>query len=245
MTAGGWHPGTGAAGPGREAAWWIAPLAAMALHGVLLGWLALPRRAAPPPAPVLRVQWLPAAASPAPAPPPQALPVQQPSPAQAAPSRAPRPRQPAAAQAALASSPSPTGLDQSTPALAHAVASESLARPAEGAPPPPAAANPSAPQPPELVSTPARYDAAYLSNPEPPYPPAARARGEVGTVRLRVRVGADGRPEAVELAQSSGYAQLDRAAENTVRLQWRFVPAQRGGSPVADMVIVPIAFRLQ
>ena len=37
---------------------------------------------------------------------------------------------------------------------------------------------------------------------------------------------------------------LDAAALAAVR-QWRFVPAQRGGEPVAGVVTVPLVFRLE
>lgn len=245
MTAAVVRNSAGALGHSRERFWWMAPLAALSLHGVLLAWLAGPDRAAPPPSPVLRVQWLPPVAPPLTAllSVPKAVPTEPTAPMQAARSNPPRQRQRAFAAPASSIRPSETGpykAQEPLAATAFVSVAEASAAPVVLAP---SVVAPS-PQQPEPSSTPARFDAAYLANPEPPYPPAARMRGEVGTVRLRVRVGADGRPEAVEVSQSSGYAQLDRAAENTVRQHWRFAPAQRGGSPVADTVIVPIAFRL-
>lgn len=88
-----------------------------------------------------------------------------------------------------------------------------------------------------------RYDAAYLDNPAPQYPKLSRRRGEQGKVTLRVRVRADGRAEAVEIAHSSGHPRLDDAALETVR-SWRFVPARQGDTPIDSSLLVPIAFRL-
>lgn len=89
-----------------------------------------------------------------------------------------------------------------------------------------------------------RFDADYLNNPRPPYPPLARRMGEEGVVRLRVRVGVDGKPLSVQVARSSGSRVLDDAAERAVS-GWRFVPARRGDEAVAADVIVPISFKLE
>lgn len=48
------------------------------------------------------------------------------------------------------------------------------------------------------------------------YPPLARMRGWQGEVRLRVRVGSDGRLSRVRVLQTSGHALLDRAAVRSV-----------------------------
>ena len=108
----------------------------------------------------------------------------------------------------------------------------------EPAPPPP----PPAPAP--LPVTEARFDAAYLQNPAPAYPPLSRRLREEGKVLLLVRVSAGGDAEGVQIKQSSGFPRLDEAALGAVR-QWRFVPARRGAEPIASSVIVPIVFRLQ
>lgn len=98
--------------------------------------------------------------------------------------------------------------------------------------------------PAEQPVTAARFDAAYLANPKPPYPPASRRLGEEGRVVLRVRVGADGLAEHVELRQSSGFARLDAAAAEAVA-RWRFVPATRGAQAMAAWVLVPVVFNLE
>ena len=83
---------------------------------------------------------------------------------------------------------------------------------------------------------------AYGSNPQPPYPMAARRMGIEGTVVLRVVVAPDGTPASVVVLESSGSAILDASALETVRTRWRFVPARRNGIPVEDSVQVPIRF---
>lgn len=93
-------------------------------------------------------------------------------------------------------------------------------------------------------TTPARFDAAYLDNPKPPYPPLARRMGEQGRVVLRVQVRADGRAAEVQVATSSGSPRLDEAALTTVQ-RWKFVPARRGAEAVAATVRVPIVFTLK
>ncbi len=100
-----------------------------------------------------------------------------------------------------------------------------------------------APPAPAVVSQP-RFDAAYLDNPKPPYPPLSRRMGEQGRVVLRVQVRADGSAAAVEIASSSGSPRLDEAARSTVQ-RWKFVPARRGAEAVPATVQVPVVFTLK
>ena len=87
------------------------------------------------------------------------------------------------------------------------------------------------------------YDAAYLSNPPPPYPVAARRLKMQGTVTVRVMVSADGRPTSVTLQNGSGVRILDEAALEAVR-HWSFVAARRGDQAIAAAVDVPVRFKL-
>jgi len=80
-----------------------------------------------------------------------------------------------------------------------------------------------------------------IESPAPSYPREALRNGDSGTVLLRVHVGADGIPYAVDLVRSSRSRPLDRAAADAVR-RWRFRPAQRDGQAVPGEVLVPIAF---
>lgn len=101
-----------------------------------------------------------------------------------------------------------------------------------------------APARPVAAVVPPRFDAAYLNNPAPPYPAAARRRGEGGRVQLRVLVTAAGRASRVEVSASSGSVLLDVAARDAVE-RWRFLPARRGDEVIDAWVIVPIVFSLE
>ena len=92
--------------------------------------------------------------------------------------------------------------------------------------------------------TEANFNANYGSNPKPKYPGIATSRGWEGTVRLLVRVSADGLSEEVTVQRSSGYDVLDQAAIEAVQ-KWKFIPAKRGDMQVSSSVIVPIDFILQ
>ena len=77
----------------------------------------------------------------------------------------------------------------------------------------------------------------------PVYPPRCLRMGIEGTVRVKVLVGEDGRPQEVTLGKSSGESALDEAAMDAVRT-WRFEPARRNGVPVRAWAIIPIEFKL-
>ena len=89
-----------------------------------------------------------------------------------------------------------------------------------------------------------RFDADYLDNPRPAYPPFSLRLKEEGRVLLKVLVNRSGHANSVSIAQSSGYARLDNSALETVR-HWRFVPAKVGEEPQDSWVIVPINFSLR
>jgi periplasmic protein TonB len=135
--------------------------------------------------------------------------------------RAMEPSKPAAPSAEVAAKPAPAVVAEASPKAAQAVAQTV----------------------PQAVTAP-RFDADYLDNPSPAYPPLSRREGEEGTVMLSVYVEANGQAGKVELARSSGFERLDRAALAAVK-RWRFVPARRGSDAVADWVRVPIVFSLK
>ena len=91
--------------------------------------------------------------------------------------------------------------------------------------------------------TPPRSDAAYLNNPRPAYPLAARRRGDQGTVLIRVLVTAEGLAAAAGLEKTSGHSSLDEAALTAVK-SWRFVPARQGAQAIESPYVVPIVFKL-
>ena len=108
----------------------------------------------------------------------------------------------------------------------------------EPPPPPPPSAAPPAPAAPAIADNDAPVP---ISQPPPNYPREALNRNIGGTVRVRVRVAADGSVERMDVAASSGNRFLDRAAMEAVR-RWKFKPATRGGQPVSAEVIVPLEF---
>jgi protein TonB len=87
------------------------------------------------------------------------------------------------------------------------------------------------------------FNAAYLQNPAPAYPPAARKKGAEGKVLLEVAVTTAGKANSVSVSQSSGSSLLDEAALAAVR-NWKFIPAKQGGEIVEAKVIVPVEFKL-
>ena len=84
----------------------------------------------------------------------------------------------------------------------------------------------------------------YESNPPPHYPATARRRGYQGTVVLAVMVSETGSTQQIQIAASSGYAILDKAAMKAV-YDWRFSPATRFGRPLAMRVKIPVQFILR
>lgn len=128
------------------------------------------------------------------------------------------------------------------------------------APPPAVAAAPAAEPSPVVAAAPAPpanggataivadsepdFRAAYLDNPRPPYPLAARRMGWEGKVILNIEVLAEGRCGGINVFRSSGHEALDNAALNTVK-GWRFVPARHAGRPVTQWFRLPINFSLE
>lgn len=200
----------------------IALLAVLALHGIGLAALLVVEPAPTPAAPVVLQARLiaeaPVIANPPP-PPPEPV----------------RPKAPPKMIATPRPSPSPIVAPPPEPDAEPVEAAE-VAPPAPPAAPAPAAAP---------VVVPPSFVAAYLNNPAPRYPQAAKLRRETGEVRLRVRVMADGSAGDVQIDQSSGSASLDSAARDIVFRRWRFVPARRGDQPIEAWVIVPIVFELK
>lgn len=194
---------------------------------------------APAPQPAPAPPQPPASAQVVPAPPPEPEPKPEPKP-EPRPEPRPEPKPKPKPVAKPRPTPAPRPAVEQQPLAPLAPASEAAhAAPVVA----PTSANPAdAPRAVEVV--PARFDATYLNNPTPSYPPLARRMGEQGTVMLRVHVNADGAPGAIEIATGSGSRRLDHAAEQAVS-RWRFVPASRGGHNIAAWVIVPIVFKLE
>jgi len=91
--------------------------------------------------------------------------------------------------------------------------------------------------------TEATGSAAYLNNPPPDYPAFAQRQGWEGKVLLRVHVLASGKPDKVEIKQSSGRKTLDESALSAVKY-WTFIPSKRGNTAIDGWATVPIEFKL-
>lgn len=210
-------------------------LLVLALHAWLLAWMLRPDdvRRQPPPL-IMQVSMVamqaarPSAAPPTPAPPQPQKPVP------------PKP---------VPKKPEPKPLPRKTPPVEQKPQDVRPAeKPAEqAAPQPVTSAAPTSNVPVAAAQetfTEANFRANYLHNPKPEYPSVAKSRGWEGKVTLKVRVSASGGVESAEIEHSSGHEMLDESALETVKEQWRFVPAKRGDTPVAATVLVPILFHL-
>jgi periplasmic protein TonB len=225
----------------------IAVVVAGSLHLAVAVPLTQLRIAPPQPVPVM-VGILPTAPTPIPpaapmvaAPPPAAPPAASPVIPPVAVSTQPTPAPVSVVETSAAAAP------QSVAAGPPAVQSSAVAASAamDQSPVAQTAAHPGNPAAPvvERIEPPG-FQAAYLDNPQPPYPLLSRRNREAGQVRLRVLVSADGRAESLKIQVSSGYPRLDMAASEAVR-GWRFTPARQAGRNIAGWVEVPITFSLE
>jgi periplasmic protein TonB len=89
---------------------------------------------------------------------------------------------------------------------------------------------------------PASVDAKFR-NREPVYPREAAQHAEQGAVILLIHVTPQGLPAGVDIAESSGFVLLDRAASDAV-WGWHFVPAVQDGRPIPFDMKLRVVFRL-
>lgn len=156
----------------------------------------------------------------------------------------PTPARPVTQAPTVMATPTPSPMSAPPIERAAPVVPAAPAAPAPPSAPPaaPSAATPAVATAP--ASTPPSFKAAYLNNPGPVYPQAARMKRQQGTTRLRVQVGADGSPNQVLLDKSSGFSDLDKSALDVVKNRWRFAPATEAGRAVMGWVVVPIEFSI-
>lgn len=102
--------------------------------------------------------------------------------------------------------------------------------------PVPAASAPSA-------RVPARAIAATHTTPE--YPPVSRRLAEQGTLRLKLTIDERGVVRDAVLITSSGFARLDMAAVDWVKMHWRYQPASEAGHSVPSYAEAVVTFRLR
>ena len=217
-----------------DSAKWIGFGAAFTLHALMLAFLLshAPARDALRSIPPMMVQLISqeSRAQPAPKAARRVDPVREPLPAAQVQTRA-APETPTLVAQSPAAAPSEAAIANESKPSAPVEA-----RPASFATPAPSTT------PPSIV--PPGFNASYLDNPAPVYPPLARRLGEEGRVMLRVHVEASGLPLRIEVRTSSGSERLDQAALEAVR-RWKFVPAMQGDIAVPAFVVVPISFSLK
>ena len=192
----------------------------------------------PPPPPMPEKPDFTAALTPPPepvSPPPAPLPAPAPAPLPAAaatplPTPAPKPATPASAPIRQASAPKSRTDSRPLPATSAAgTGDKAEIRPANGG-----------------GGAAGRIDAhPSLHRPiKPNYPIGARRRGEEGTVILDVTVASDGSAKAVSRVSTSGFPELDDAAERAAE-RARFKPGTRNGKPIESSARITIIFRLR
>ena len=79
----------------------------------------------------------------------------------------------------------------------------------------------------------------------PPYPLEARAQSHQGTALLQLTISPKGDVIAANIAQSSGYAELDAAALSWVLAHWKYKPAIQGGVAVTSQTQAAVKFDLR
>ena len=86
-------------------------------------------------------------------------------------------------------------------------------------------------------------EVAAVDTPKPAYPMELACAGVGGEVLLNLTIGADGKPSAVRLVNTSGNKALDQSAMDGVKA-WLFKPATRNGQPYAQAIQVPVNFKV-
>ncbi len=82
-----------------------------------------------------------------------------------------------------------------------------------------------------------------VKTPPPEYPSRMAKDGISGMVAIRVDIDENGAVTACSVSKSSN-AEFDQPALNAVK-NWKFKPAQKGGSPVKVSLVIPIKFNLE
>ena len=112
-----------------------------------------------------------------------------------------------------------------------------------GAGEPPAREEPRVVAPPAPTAT-VVEEPRLVEGPPPDYPRVSVRAGEEGTVVCRLHISEAGVVSQVEVARSSGFERLDRAATEALS-HWRFEPRRSDGRPVPATLLHQVTFRLQ
>ncbi|HEY8947548.1 MAG TPA: TonB family protein [Rhizomicrobium sp.] len=76
------------------------------------------------------------------------------------------------------------------------------------------------------------------------YPPLAVRLNHEGATTVAIKIGADGSVQGVDISNSSGFPELDEAAQKCVQARWHFSPATENGAPVASTKQYRIVWKL-
>lgn len=98
-------------------------------------------------------------------------------------------------------------------------------------------------QPHDLVPLGSAASPSVIARTPPAYPPQAVRLHHEGTVVLSLSINTVGVPESVVIDESSGFRELDKAAESAART-WRFRPGTQGSHAVAGTIRIPVTFSL-
>ncbi len=87
-------------------------------------------------------------------------------------------------------------------------------------------------------------EASFARRSTPRYPPRAVREMRKGQVLVQIRIAADGRGREVSIFRSSGHADLDDAALDSIKKS-TFRPELVDGNPIESVIIVPVDFSLK
>jgi len=151
----------------------------------------------------------------------------------------------------------PSEMDEALPVTESEAPPASPSEPpavvAPAAPPAPAAAPPSVPEPVPAATMTSAVDLTYYSARDldvhpralreivPEYPAEADRQRLSGTVRLQLKLEADGRVSDVEVVSASPPGRFEDSAVRAFR-DARFAPAQKNGRPVRARVLIEVEY---
>jgi protein TonB len=81
--------------------------------------------------------------------------------------------------------------------------------------------------------------------PTPEYPRQSQRNEETGTVVIRFLVGANGAVKSSEIQKSSGFRELDKAAQRSIGSCNKFKPGIVNGAPVESYAVVAYEWKLE
>jgi protein TonB len=98
--------------------------------------------------------------------------------------------------------------------------------------------------PPPMVRVEAQFDPRFAADQQPPYPPSELHSERDGTVRIRLRIGSDGRVKAIERLSATADS-FWRVTERHALARWRFRPATLDGRAVESTKLMTVFFRIE